>query len=96
LLGRQDTQLALAPSNMASRGGRTDLLISKTNAVHISPAGAMNGVTEALSVNSRAGKGNSPQHFFNICYIAATVAATFGWLSALGWAAVKIAQWAWA
>ena len=36
--------------------------------------------------------GKSSQRFFNICYLTAISVATFGWVSAFGWFAVKLAK----
>lgn len=54
----------------------------------------MSSITEAETVAS-AVRDASSQRLFNICYLIAISAATFGWLSGFGWIAVRIAKWLW-
>jgi len=53
----------------------------------------MNAVTEAMPVGSAISRGTSSQRFFQICYLSAITVATIGWVSAFGWAAVRLASW---
>jgi hypothetical protein len=36
---------------------------------------------------------NLSQRLFSVCFMAATIVATFGWWSALGWLTVKATTW---
>jgi hypothetical protein len=53
----------------------------------------MNAVTEAMPVGSAVSRATSSQRFFEICYLTAITVATVGWVSAFGWAAVRVAKW---
>jgi len=53
----------------------------------------MNAATEVMPVGSTVSKDTSSQRFFQICYLSAITVATIGWVSAFGWAAVRLASW---
>jgi hypothetical protein len=53
----------------------------------------MNSITEIMPLESAAGRSTSVPRLFNICYLTAIAVATIGWLSAFGWAAVRITEW---
>jgi hypothetical protein len=53
----------------------------------------MNAATEAMPVGSAISRGTSSQRFFQICYLSAITVATIGWVSAFGWATVRLASW---
>ena len=53
----------------------------------------MNSPTEVVPVDSAVSRGTSSQRFFQICYLSAITVATVGWVSAFGWAAVRLASW---
>jgi hypothetical protein len=53
----------------------------------------MNTVTEAIPVSSAISRGKSSERFFQIGYLTAIAVATIGWVSAFGWAAVRLASW---
>jgi hypothetical protein len=46
-----------------------------------------------MSMEAAAVTSTLRQRLFTICYLAAIAIATVGWLSALGWAAVKAGKW---
>jgi hypothetical protein len=50
----------------------------------------MNSRTEVMSMEAAAVTSTLRQHLFTICYLAAIAIATVGWLSALGWVAVRL------
>jgi hypothetical protein len=49
--------------------------------------------TEAIPVGSAISRGKSSERFFQICYLTAIAVSTIGWVSAFGWAAVRLASW---
>jgi len=53
----------------------------------------MNAVTEVMPVSLAVRRATPSQKFFEICYLTAITVATVGWLSALGWAAVRVTNW---
>ena len=53
----------------------------------------MNAVTEMMPVGSAISRRTSSERFFQICYLTAITVATVGWVSAVGWGAVRFASW---
>ena len=53
----------------------------------------MNSLTEVMPVGTAVGRATSSQRFFQLCYLTAITVATVGWVSAFGWAAVRLASW---
>jgi hypothetical protein len=53
----------------------------------------MNSLTQVMPMVSTVSRGTVLKRLFVIGYLTATVVATLGWVSALGWAAVRLASW---
>jgi hypothetical protein len=53
----------------------------------------MNAVTEVIPVGSAISRDTFSERFFQFCYLSAITVATVGWISAFGWAAVRLANW---
>jgi hypothetical protein len=53
----------------------------------------MNVITEAMPLGSATSRGKSSERFFQICYLSAITVSTIGWVSAFGWAAIRLASW---
>ena len=53
----------------------------------------MNAVTEAVPLGSAISRGKLSERFFEICYLSAITVSTIGWVSAFGWAAIRLASW---
>jgi hypothetical protein len=53
----------------------------------------MNAVTEVMTAVS-VRRGTAAERLFVIGYLTAIAVATIGWVSAFGWAAVRLASWA--
>jgi hypothetical protein len=53
----------------------------------------MNVIAEAVPLGSAISRGKSSERFFQICYLSAITVATVSWVSAFGWAAVRLASW---
>jgi hypothetical protein len=54
---------------------------------------AMNTVTEGMPVVSTVSRGTVSERLFVIGYLTAIAAATVGWVSAFGWAALRLTSW---
>ena len=50
-------------------------------------------LTEETPASSVIGDASLLQRFFSVSFMAATIVATFGWWSALGWLTVKATTW---
>jgi hypothetical protein len=53
----------------------------------------MNAVAKVTPASSPASRTPLSQRFFGVCYLTAIMVATVGWVSAFGWAAVKVVEW---
>jgi hypothetical protein len=53
----------------------------------------MNSVTEVEPVGSIVSRETISKRLFKICYLTAITASTIGWVSAFGWATVRLASW---
>jgi hypothetical protein len=53
----------------------------------------MNAVTEVMPVGSSVSGGTVSERLFVIGYLTAIAVATIGWVSAFGWAAIRLASW---
>jgi hypothetical protein len=53
----------------------------------------MNAVSEVMPASSPTSRTPLSQKFLAICYFTAITVATVGWVSAFGWAAVKVVEW---
>jgi hypothetical protein len=53
----------------------------------------MNAVTEVMPVGSFVRRAKASERLFVIGYLTAIAVATIGWVSAFGWAAVRLASW---
>jgi hypothetical protein len=53
----------------------------------------MNSVTQAMPAASTVSRGTILKRVFVIAYVTAIAVATLGWVSAFGWAAVRLASW---
>ena len=54
---------------------------------------AMNAVTEVMPVGSFVRRATASERLFVIGYLTAIAVATIGWVSAFGWAAIRLASW---
>jgi hypothetical protein len=53
----------------------------------------MNTVTEGMPVVSTVSRGTVSERLFVIGYLTAIAVATIGWVSAFGWAALRLTSW---
>jgi hypothetical protein len=53
----------------------------------------MNNVTELMPTGSTVSRGTKLKRLFVIGYLTAITVATIGWVSALGWITVRLANW---
>jgi hypothetical protein len=53
----------------------------------------MNSLTEVRHVGSAVSRGTILKRLFVIAYVTAVAVATIGWVSAFGWAALRLASW---
>jgi hypothetical protein len=53
----------------------------------------VNAVTEVMPVVPAVSRGTASERFFVIGYLTAIAGATICWVSAFGWAAVRLASW---
>jgi hypothetical protein len=53
----------------------------------------MNSLTEVVPIGSTVSRETMSNRFFKICYLTAITASTVGWVSAFGWATVRLAKW---
>jgi hypothetical protein len=53
----------------------------------------MDSATETLSARSAVSRETISTRFFRISYLAAITVSTIGWVSAFGWAIVRLAKW---
>jgi hypothetical protein len=54
---------------------------------------AMHAVNEVKPLGLAIGRDTSSERFFQLCYLTAIIVATVGWISAFGFAAVRLASW---
>jgi hypothetical protein len=54
---------------------------------------AMNSLTEVRHVGSAVSRGTILKRLFVIAYVTAVAVATIGWVSAFGWATLRLASW---
>jgi hypothetical protein len=53
----------------------------------------LNDLSQVMRAGSTASRGTLLQRLFRIFYLIAVAVAMFGWLSAFGWLAVRVARW---
>ena len=53
----------------------------------------MNSLTEVVPAGSTVSRETRSKRFFKICYLTAITVSTIGWVSAFGWAIVRLAKW---
>ena len=53
----------------------------------------MNSLTEVVPAGSTVSRETISKWLFKICYLTAITVSTIGWVSAFGWATVRLAKW---